>query len=82
MLYVKGIFQNGVARPTEPVEGREGQPVIITFLEEYFASSIPSEEDTAWDALVQLVEDCAVETGVADLAHQHDHYLYGKPKRV
>ena len=81
MLYVKGVFQNGVARPTEPVEGRDGQPVIITFLEEYIAGSTPSEEDAAWDALVQLVEDCAVETRVADLAHQHDHYLYDKPKR-
>ena len=81
MLTVKGLFQGGVARPIEPLEGRDGQPVIITFLEEDTATSLPLEEDSAWEALVQLVDDCAVETGVADLAHQHDHYLYGKPKR-
>jgi len=41
----------------------------------------PPEENTAWEALAQLVEECAVETGITDLAHQHDHYLYGKSKR-
>ena len=81
MLNVKGVFQNGVARPAEPVKGRDGQPVIITFLDEYISDSIPSGEDTAWKAFAELIEECAVETGVADLAHQHDHYLYGKPKR-
>jgi len=81
LLSVKGIFKNGVARPAQPVEGREGQPVVIMFLEEPPDSSTISEEDTTWDALAQLVEDCAVETGVTDLAHQHDHYLYGKPKK-
>jgi len=82
MLSVKGIFQNGVARPSEPVEERNGQPVIITFLDEESTRKAPAVDDEAWDTLTQLVEDCAVETGVADLAHQHDHYLYGKPKKV
>lgn len=80
MLSVRGTFQNGVAQPVEPIEGCDGQPVIITFLDEGGASPSPVD-DSAWDALAQLVEDCAVETGVADLAHQHDHYLYGKPKK-
>lgn len=34
MLSVKGTFEDGVAQPSEPVEGREGQSVVITFLEE------------------------------------------------
>jgi hypothetical protein len=82
MLAVKGIFQNGIARPTELVEGREGQSVIITFLEESQTddSSLPMTEED-WDALVKLLRDCAVDTGIPDLAHQHDHYLYGTPKR-
>ena len=83
MLSVKGTFQNGVARPSEPVEEHEGLPVIITFLEEEAASASPGTgEDEAWDALSRLVEDCSVETGIADFAHQHDHYLYGKPKKA
>jgi len=27
------------------------------------------------------VEDCVINTGIEDLAHQHDHYLYGMPKK-
>ncbi len=82
MLSVKGTFQNGVAHPSEPVEEREEQPVIITFLDEAYAGPTPPADDEAWSALEQLVEDCAVETGIPDLAHQHDHYLYGKPKKT
>jgi hypothetical protein len=82
MLSVKGLFHNGVAQPDEPIEGYEGQPVIITFLEEDTAPSpVLKKEDAAWDELVQLIEECGVETGISDLAHQHDHYLYGKAKR-
>jgi hypothetical protein len=82
LVAVKGIFQNGIARPTEPVNGREGQAVIITFLEESRTddSSLPMTEED-WDALMKLAEECAIDTGIPDLAHQHDHYLYGTPKR-
>jgi hypothetical protein len=83
MLSVKGTFQNGVARPSEPVAEHEGHPVIITFLEEEAVSVSPAAgEEEVWDALSRLVEDCGVETGIADFAHQHDHYLYGKPKKA
>ena len=87
MLAVKGIFQNGIARPTEPVNGREGQPVIITFLEESDGAgetdATPSLEEieVGWEALMKLVEECQVDTDIPDLAHQHDHYLYGTPKK-
>lgn len=81
MLSVKGQFKDGVARPAEPLKGRDGQPVIITFLEEEPVIPPPAEEDSAWDSLARLVEDRAIETWLTDLAHQHDHYLYGKRKR-
>ena len=76
MRSVKGKFQNGVATPAEPVEGHEGESVIITFLDEERTT-----DNSGWQALAQLVEDCAVETGISDLAQQHDHYLYGKTKQ-
>jgi hypothetical protein len=43
----------------------------------------PSQEieSRSWDALTQLLAECAIDTGISDLAHQHDHYLYGSPKR-
>lgn len=80
MLSVKGKFHNGMAQPTEPVEGHEGESVIITFFDADRTTSSPTN-DAGWQALTQLVEDCAVETGISDLAQQHDHYLYGKPKQ-
>ena len=79
MLSVKGKFKNGVAQPSDPIEGHDGQAVIITFLGEN-SDSLPIE-DSEWNALAQLLQDCAVETGIKDLAQEHDHYLYGKPKQ-
>lgn len=32
MYTVKGSFKDGVATPNEPVSGHDGQPVLITFL--------------------------------------------------
>ena len=81
MLSVKGTFQKGIAQPTEPVEGRDGQPVIITFLDGDSTSRTASPSNADWEAMEKLVEDCRSETGIADLAHEHDHYLYGKPKK-
>lgn len=77
MRSIKGTFQDGAVRLDEPVEAREGQSVIITFLDDG-SDSTPT---SAWDDLAQLVKNCQVHTGVGDLAHQHDHYLYGTPKR-
>ncbi len=33
------------------------------------------------DSLNELLESHAVETGISDLAVEHNHYLYGIPKR-
>ena len=40
-----------------------------------------SSADADCEAIEKLVEDCQSETGIVDLAHEHDHYLYGKPKK-
>ena len=81
MLSVKGTFQNGVVHPNEPIEGHEGQSVIIVFVEENRTPEPATPEDSDWDKLRQLIKNCAVDTDINDLAHQHDHYLYGMPKR-
>lgn len=83
MSSVKGTFQNGVARPLEPVgEEREGQEVVITFLDDNQRMPEPAQSEETWDALAALLDKCTVDTGIPDLAHQHDHYLYGKPKKA
>ena len=77
MLAVRGVFEKGRARPIRDIRGREGQPVIITFLEEPAETErvAPIEPAEAWLAMAQLVESCAVETGIRDLAHRHADYL-------
>ncbi len=69
-MFVKGIIKNGIVLLTEKIDERENQPVIITFLE-----AEKADEDD-WDKLIKLIEDCSVDTGIDDLAHQHDYYLY------
>ena len=63
---------------------RDGQDVIVVFLEEDAevmpVAAAPAADEADWDAFVQLTEAHKVQTGISDLAHQHDHYLYGKPK--
>jgi hypothetical protein len=81
MLSVKGMFENGTARPVEPIKGRDGQAVIITFIEEEPIDSAKAIEE-GWDELIQLIKDSEVDTGITDLAQEHDHYLYGKPKKI
>lgn len=44
---------------------------------------LPPEDDSGsdpWDALLSNIEEKTVNTGIGDLADQHDHYLYGTPK--
>lgn len=79
MVSVKGTFNNGVVRPVEAIEAQEGQQVIITLVEQ----ENPSEdlEGSDWEELNQILADCQVDTGIEDLAHQHDHYIHGTPKR-
>jgi hypothetical protein len=31
-----------------------------------------------WDLIIQ---ECQINTGITDLAYQHDHYIHGTPKR-
>ncbi len=82
MLSIKGTSRDGVALPAEAVEGLEGRPVIITFLETPADLPVESTEgETNYDVPSRLIEECRVNSVPTDLAHQHDHYLHGKPKR-
>ncbi len=38
-------------------------------------------DSQAWEDFFDLVDRCQVQTGIPDLAHQHEHYLYGVPKQ-
>jgi predicted DNA-binding antitoxin AbrB/MazE fold protein len=80
---LKAIYENGVLRLKEPLPLPEGAQVDITVTsQEDNSDRAQGMEDQSWDALTQLLADCAIDTGVTDLAQQHDHYLYGIPKRL
>lgn len=64
MQTVRGYFENGVARLTEPISGHEGQQVLVTFLDSE-RTAAPADAG-AWASLENLIEECACETGVSD----------------
>lgn len=78
MLSVEGTFQDGVVQLNQPIAGRNGQKVMIVFLQDENESPIA---DSAWGDFALLLKESQVHTGIRDLAHQHDHYLHGTPKR-
>jgi hypothetical protein len=84
MLSVRGVYQDHAVRLLQPVAAQDGQNVIIVFLDEAAGASPQTAPASAaeadWNAFERLTEAHAVHTGIADLAHQHDHYLYGKSK--
>jgi hypothetical protein len=81
MLSIEGTFSGGVARPDDVVAGRDGQRVLITFVDEANAEELAVIDD-GWDTLNALINKCQMSTGISDLAHQHDHYVHGTPKRT
>jgi predicted DNA-binding antitoxin AbrB/MazE fold protein len=81
---LKAIYEQGVLRLQEPLPLPEGTQVdvIVTSHEEDNGERSQGMADPSWDALTQLLADCAIDAGIPDLAEQHDHYLYGLPKTL
>ncbi len=71
MQTVHAIYKGKTFHLKQPLDLKPGQEVelIIKELE-------PAEKDPSFD-----LASLAVETGVTDLAVEHNHYLYGTPKR-
>jgi len=40
-----------------------------------------ADSGAEWNTLAELINDSVVDIDIPDLAHEHDHYLYGKPKK-
>jgi len=86
--HLKAIYEGGVFRPLEPVQIAEHQAVSLLV-------EVPHEQppDTdsdlpnclpIWEFAAQLMRDPpeeALQALPTDGASQHDHYLYGAPKR-
>lgn len=85
MITVRGKIERGKVLALEPIDDEfEGREVEITLLENENGkkhSPSDSEADEGWRILLEGIEHNRINSGVGDLAHQHDHYLYGTPKR-
>jgi AF2212-like protein len=72
-IAVKAIYENGVFKPTEPVQLEER-----TEVEVLVPTQAPADDDpTGWaaaQALIGFIDDAP-----ADMAEHHDHYLYSPP---
>jgi hypothetical protein len=57
---------------------------IVLIASEQIISAKPKlaiKTDDDWDRFEALISQYGVDTGIEDLAHQHDHYIHGTPKR-
>jgi hypothetical protein len=75
MVAIKGHFDGKVFVPEEPVDLPRGQRLILHL--EPAAEPAPPTGD-AWSVLDSLQGSV---NAPADWSAQHDHYLYGTPKR-
>jgi predicted DNA-binding antitoxin AbrB/MazE fold protein len=74
-ITVEAVYENGVLKPIQPLPLKEHERVSVT---------IEERGPTLVERLVALADALppeVVETWPTDGASQHDHYLYGTPKR-
>ena len=70
------VFDGSVLRPIDGIKLIPGKKYTITIDSDKHFQKNP-ELDPAFN-----VSSLAVDTGIPDLASEHDHYLYGTDKRA
>lgn len=71
------VFDGKMLCPEEPVDLELNGHYVLTIEPEEETKEISAvENDPAFN-----LSSLAVKTGIPDLATEHDHYLYGAPKR-
>ncbi len=64
--------------------GKPLQTYLLEAIETWILPEAGAREHAAIDeedTLGKLIDACQIDTGIPDLAAQHDHYLRGTPKR-
>lgn len=64
-----------------PAELQEKMLRLVHFMKEEIFLETPKKRRSKKKVTFANLEDLAVDTGIPDLAAQHDHYLYGVPKK-
>lgn len=75
--------QQQVIRELEdiPPESQEKILKLIRFLKNELLYLPKQENDKKNTQTLLALDSLAIDTGISDLAEQHDHYLYGVPKK-
>ena len=66
---------------TLPLDAQEKILKMVHFLKAEIFTPVKSKPRKKQLATIADLDLLAVETGIKDLAVQHDHYLYGMPKK-
>ena len=78
MIAINAHFDGKVIVPDEPLDLPRNQRLIVR-IEPARDIAEPAPQDGALNWLAENAADSS--TLPSDLAHQHDHYLYGVPKK-
>jgi hypothetical protein len=69
------VFDGTVFRPEGPIDIEPNTSCVIRIVSQ---SPLPEKRETAWDVLDRM---SGTIEGPGDWSAEHDHYLYGTPKR-
>jgi hypothetical protein len=72
---IVAVFDGEVLRPQESLDLQRDTRYTITI------EGLPDGETSHEPGVLDDLLEFSVDTGIEDLAEQHDHYLYGTPKR-
>ncbi|MCA9204428.1 MAG: hypothetical protein KDA59_15345 [Planctomycetales bacterium] len=82
MIRFKAHFDGEKLCPDEPVSLPQGVPLSVSVTGQSANNDVTADaHPDAWSELSDLIQQSRVETGIPDLAAEHDHYVHGKPKR-
>ena len=76
---IKAIYEDGVFKPEEPVSLAEKARVQLVI--EPALAVVDEESSRSWEAWQGIIGIANDEGGPTDVAENHDHYLYGLPRR-
>lgn len=80
MIALKAHFDGKVIVPDEPVDLPRNEPLVVHV--EVPRPKRPPKKRRGMSALKWLAENAVKDDSLPpDLAYQHDHYLYGTPKK-
>jgi hypothetical protein len=75
MIAIHARFDGKVLVPDQPLDLPPNQRVVVRI------EPVMDESGQNHSALKWIAENAVDAALPEDLAHQHDHYLYGKPKK-